>query len=79
MPGDSTKVELVKATRAVYPLEAQNQGIQGQVMVKILISEKGDVKSAEVLSGDPLLSKSPSTRQRNGNLSHSSRTENPPK
>jgi TonB family protein len=48
----------VKATRAVYPLEMQSQGIQGQVIVKILISEKGDVKSAEVLSGDPLLSKS---------------------
>jgi TonB family protein len=58
LPGDSTKVELVKATRAVYPLDAQSQGIQGQVVVKILISETGDVKSAEVLSGDPLLRKS---------------------
>jgi TonB family protein len=36
-------------------MEARRQGIQGQVWVHLVITEAGDVESAEVISGDPLL------------------------
>jgi TonB family protein len=55
---DSTKLEPIKTQRATYPFEAQKQKIQGEVVVKILVSETGDVESAEVISGDPILGKS---------------------
>ena len=57
-PADSTKLEAIKTQRAIYPYEARNQKIQGEVVVKILISETGDVESAEIVSGDPILAKS---------------------
>ena len=52
---DSVKLERIKTQNPVYPPEAERQGIQGQVMVKFVISETGDVESAEAISGDPLL------------------------
>lgn len=55
VPPDSTKLEPLKTPHAVYPLAATQKGIQGQVMLKIVISETGDVESAEAISGDPLL------------------------
>ena len=55
--GDSTKLEVVKSQKADYPSEAAEKAIQGQVWVKILISETGDVENVEVLSGDPILAK----------------------
>jgi TonB family protein len=48
----------IKAQRAIYPYEAQEQHLQGQVMVKILVSKTGDVVSADAVSGDPILSRS---------------------
>jgi TonB family protein len=57
-PPDSTKLEPIKVKKAVYPYEAGRQKLQGEVVVKILVSESGDVESAEVVSGDPLLAKS---------------------
>jgi TonB family protein len=56
-PGDSTKLEPIKTQQAVYPLEAARQKLQGQVSVKLLISETGDVESVDVVSGNPLLAK----------------------
>jgi TonB family protein len=56
-PGDSTKLELIKSQKAAYPDEAREKQLQGQVMVKMLVSETGDVDSVEVLSGDPILAK----------------------
>jgi TonB family protein len=44
--------------RATYPEEAREQKIQGEVVVKIHVSETGDVESAELVSGDPILGKS---------------------
>ncbi len=41
--------------KAIYPLEARQQGIQGAVLLKVLVSETGDVDSVEVVSGDPAL------------------------
>jgi len=57
-PGDSVKLEIVKSQEAIYPPEARRQGIQGQVILKVLISENGDVETAEVVSGDPMLAES---------------------
>jgi TonB family protein len=38
-----------------YPFAARHDGIQGQVWLKLLISETGDVESVEVISGVPIL------------------------
>lgn len=54
---DSTELEPVKVMRPVYPKEAAKKKIHGQVVVKVLVSETGDVQSAEVISGDPILAK----------------------
>jgi TonB family protein len=54
---DSTKLEIIKSQKANYPPEAAQKGIQGQVWVKILISETGEVENVEVISGDPVLAK----------------------
>ncbi len=42
----------------MYPYEARDQKLQGQVVVRALVSETGDVESVEVVSGDPILAKS---------------------
>jgi len=41
--------------KAVYPLEAREEGIQGQVLLVLHIAETGDIESVEVISGDPVL------------------------
>lgn len=52
---DSTFLDPVKAPKAVYPLQAAEKGIQGQVWLVLHVSEAGDVESADVLSGAPVL------------------------
>jgi len=52
---DSTKIELVKGERAIYPLAAEEKKLQGQVWVSLHISETGDVEGVDVVSGDPIL------------------------
>jgi TonB family protein len=52
---DSTKIEVVKGERAIYPLAAAEKKLQGQVWVRLHISETGDVEVVDVLSGDPIL------------------------
>ena len=52
---DSTKLEPVLAEKAVYPPEAERAKIEGEVIVKVHVSETGDVDSAEVVSGQPAL------------------------
>jgi len=44
--------------KATYPWEARDKQLQGQVWVKIRVSETGEVESAELISGDPVLAKS---------------------
>lgn len=39
----------------VYPLEAKRQHIQGDVVLRALTDEKGNIASLQVLSGDPIL------------------------
>ncbi len=55
VPPDSTKLELIKSVKAVYPLDARDRALQGQVMLRVVISEMGDVEETEVLSGDRVL------------------------
>jgi len=50
---DSTKVELVKGVHAAYPEAAREKQLQGQVWLKVHISENGDVEGVDVLSGEP--------------------------
>jgi TonB family protein len=46
---------LVKRVQPKYPEKARQQGVQGMVVLKILISREGDVRGITVVSGDPLL------------------------
>jgi TonB family protein len=56
-PADSTQLEVIKAPRPDYPAEATEKELQGQVWIKLLISETGDVEGAEIISGNPILAK----------------------
>jgi TonB family protein len=56
-PADSTVLEPIKTVKATYPDEAREKRLQGQVVVKVQVSETGDVESAEVTSGDPIFAK----------------------
>jgi TonB family protein len=55
---DSTGVEVIKSQKADYPYEAQEKKIQGQVILKVLINEQGDVESADMMSGDAVFAQS---------------------
>jgi len=55
VPPDSTRLETIHAKRADYPSEAMDKQLQGQVWIKILVSEPGTVEEAEIFSGDPIL------------------------
>ena len=55
---DSTTLERIKTVNAVYPYEAVKDRMQGQVRIKILITEQGDVESAEVVEGDEVFRQS---------------------
>lgn len=52
---DSKGLVVIKIKKAVYPIEAREQQIQGRVWVNAFIAETGDVERVEVVSGDPLL------------------------
>jgi TonB family protein len=55
---DSTKLEPIKIQKAYYPLAAEKTQLQGEVMVRMHVSETGDVEGVDVISGDPMLAKS---------------------
>lgn len=55
LPPDSKSLEVVKVVKAVYPLEAERDELQGQVVIKFHVSETGDVEQAEVVSGNSVL------------------------
>jgi TonB family protein len=46
---------IVKKVQPVYLEEALNKGIEGRVVLKILINREGDVREVTRVSGDPLL------------------------
>jgi TonB family protein len=52
---DSTKLNILKSVKAIYPMQAAQKQVQGEVMLKVLVNEQGDVEHAEVVSGDPVL------------------------
>jgi TonB family protein len=52
---DSKILEIIHAQKAIYPNDAERAGVQGEVIVRVRVSETGDVEKTEVLSGDPLL------------------------
>ena len=45
----------ISGTDPDYPLEAKRQHIQGDVLLRIIIDERGNVADALVTSGDPIL------------------------
>jgi len=57
VPGDSTELIVIKAPKPSYPMEAAHNGVQGKVWIHLLISETGDVESADIVSGDPDLAR----------------------
>lgn len=44
----------VKLARVVYPAEAREAKIQGKVLVRITVNEKGKVTEAEMIEGNPI-------------------------
>jgi TonB family protein len=53
--GDSTKLEILKTEKAIFPAEAAEKGIQARVLMRVTVSETGDVENVEVISGEPIL------------------------
>jgi TonB family protein len=56
-PGDSTGLVVISAPKPYYPMEARERGLQGKVWIHLLISETGDVESADIISGHPDLAR----------------------
>lgn len=56
-PGDSTGLIAIKAPKPSYPIDAARNGVQGKVWIHLIISETGDVESADIISGDPDLAR----------------------
>jgi|SRR5579863_4694576 TonB family protein len=54
---DSKALEVIKREKATYPEEAREKQLQGEVWVKISVSEAGDVSGVELISGDPVLAR----------------------
>jgi periplasmic protein TonB len=49
------KALLIQKVEPEYPQEARDKRIQGTVVLQVEISEAGDVKDAQLISGHPLL------------------------
>lgn len=45
-------LRVLKRVAPIYPFDAGKGGIQGKVVLRVLVSETGDVESAEVVSGE---------------------------
>jgi TonB family protein len=54
---DSKGLEAIKREKAIYPEESRENQLQGQVWVKVAVSETGDVSGVELISGDPVLAR----------------------
>src|SRR5215470_8688628 len=55
VPPDSHSLQIIDKLQPVYPIDAAEKKLQGQVVLKILVSETGTVESAEVVAGNELL------------------------
>lgn len=51
------ELRVLKNVPAIYPPEALAKGIHGQVLLRILVTESGDVDGVEVVSGEEALRK----------------------
>jgi len=58
VPPDSTKLEVVKSVHAAYPFDAVKNEMQGQVKLKVVVNEVGDVEDVQVLDGDEVFRRS---------------------
>src|SRR5271165_6924391 len=54
-PPDSTVLIVTKKVKPDYPAAALPDKLQGQVVVRIVVDEDGDVESTQVISGNPVL------------------------
>jgi TonB family protein len=54
-PPDSTVLVATKKVKPEYPSAALPEKPQGQVIVRIVVDEDGDVESAQIISGNPVL------------------------
>lgn len=52
---DSKFLEPTKIVKAVYPLGAEKDELQGEVVVRFIVAETGDVERTEAVSGNPVL------------------------
>lgn len=52
---DSTGLEAIYTPDPVYPLGARERELQGQVVIRLVISQSGEVESATIVSGEPIL------------------------
>lgn len=46
---------LIKRVQPEYPSKARKRGVQGAVVLRVVITKTGDVEDVEVISGDELL------------------------
>ncbi len=53
--GNVQRSKLIHWVRPEYPPDAEKAGIKGMVLLKVTISEAGDVAQAEVIRGHPML------------------------
>lgn len=53
--GNVQRVKLLSAVDAVYPQAARDAGIEGTVLLQVVIDKEGKVESTQVLDGHPLL------------------------
>lgn len=49
---DSTNLKLISSMPSAYPPEAAQKGLRGEVVLKVLVNERGEVERADVVSGD---------------------------
>lgn len=56
-PGDQSRPSILRKNEVPYPKSAQNQELEGKVIVEVLISKTGAVLSSKIIqsSGHPLL------------------------
>ncbi len=50
-----TQGVLIKRVQPEYPSKARKRGVQGAVVLRVVITKTGDVEDVEVISGDELL------------------------
>lgn len=52
------RLEPAATPNAIYPTQARDQKIEGEIVATLLVSDTGDVKNVQIFKGDPLLAKS---------------------